>query len=58
MICTQGKVIPIWITWWCERDGVPGPRNRKGSTRVLSCHRPAFVTADHRWCALAANVRA
>ena len=38
MICTQGKVIPDLIAWWCERDGVrpDKSRNRKGSTWVMS----------------------
>ena len=38
VICTQGKVIPDLIAWWCERDGVrpDKSRNRKGSTWVLS----------------------
>ena len=24
VICTQGKVIPDLIAWWCDRDGAPG----------------------------------
>ncbi len=38
VICTQGKVIPDLIAWWCERDGVrpDKSRNRKGSTWVMS----------------------
>ena len=38
VICTQGKVIPDLIAWWCDRDGVrpDKSRNRKGSTWVLS----------------------
>ena len=38
VICSQGKVIPDLIDWWCERDGVrpDKSRNRKGSTWVLS----------------------
>ena len=41
MICTQGKVIPDLIAWWCERDGVrpDKSRNRKGSTWVMSYRR-------------------
>ena len=37
-ICSQGKVIPDLIAWWCDRDGVrpDKSRNRKGSTWVLS----------------------
>lgn len=60
VICTQGKVIPDLITWWCERDGVhpDKSRNRKGSTWVLSLSAGRLVTADHIGGALAANVRA
>lgn len=58
VICTQGKVIPDLITWWCERDGVhpDKSRNRKGSTWVLSLSAGRLVTADHIGGALAANV--
>ena len=49
VICTQGKVIPDLIEWWCERDGVrpDKSRNRKGSTWVLSLVGGALVAADH-----------
>lgn len=49
VICTQGKVIPDLITWWCERDGVrpDKSRNRKGSTWVMSLHDGRVVAADH-----------
>jgi 8-oxo-dGTP diphosphatase len=49
VICTQGKVIPDLITWWCERDGVrpDKSRNRKGSTWVLSLFDGRLVAADH-----------
>lgn len=49
VICTQGKVIPDLITWWCERDGVrpDKSRNRKGSTWVMSLHGGRLVAADH-----------
>ncbi|BBY29249.1 NUDIX hydrolase [Mycolicibacterium sediminis] len=49
VICTQGKVIPDLIAWWCERDGVKPDksRNRKGSTWVLSVADGALVAADH-----------
>lgn len=49
VICTQGKVIPDLIAWWCERDGVRGDksRNRKGSTWVLSLSAGRLVAADH-----------
>ncbi|OBG28242.1 NUDIX hydrolase [Mycobacterium alsense] len=60
VICTQGKVIPDLISWWCERDGVrpDKSRNRKGSTWVLSLSAGRLVGADHIGGALAANVRA
>jgi 8-oxo-dGTP diphosphatase len=49
VICTQGKVIPDLIAWWCDRDGVKPDksRNRKGSTWVLSLADDALVSADH-----------
>ncbi|WP_272938768.1 NUDIX hydrolase [Mycolicibacterium duvalii] len=49
VICTQGKVIPDLIAWWCERDGVrpDKSRNRKGSTWVLSLVDGRLVAADH-----------
>ena len=58
MICTQGKVIPDLIAWWCERDGVrpDKSRNRKGSTWVLSLVEGRLIAADHIGNALAANV--
>jgi len=60
VICTQGKVIPDLIEWWCNRDGVKPDksRNHKGSTWVLSLSRGRLVAADHIGGALAANVRA
>lgn len=60
VICSQGKVIPDLIAWWCERDGV-GPdksRNLKGSTWVLSLSAGRMISADHIGGALAARVRA
>jgi 8-oxo-(d)GTP phosphatase len=58
VICTQGKVIPDLIAWWCERDGVrpDKSRNRKGSTWVLSLSEGRLIAADHIGSALAANV--
>ena len=58
VICTQGKVIPDLIAWWCERDGVrpDKSRNRKGSTWVLSLADGRLVAADHIGSALATNV--
>jgi 8-oxo-(d)GTP phosphatase len=49
VICSQGKVIPDLIEWWCDRDGVrpDKSRNRKGSTWVMSSWRGALVAADH-----------
>jgi 8-oxo-(d)GTP phosphatase len=49
VICTQGKVIPDLIAWWCERDGVrpDKSRNRKGSTWVMSAWQGRLVAADH-----------
>jgi 8-oxo-dGTP diphosphatase len=49
VICTQGKVIPFLIDWWCKRDGVKPDksRNRKGSTWVLSLVGDRIVAADH-----------
>ena len=59
-ICSQGKVIPDLISWWCERDGVrpDKARNHKGSTWVLSLAGGKLIAADHIGGALAANVRA
>jgi 8-oxo-dGTP pyrophosphatase MutT (NUDIX family)/phosphohistidine phosphatase SixA len=49
VICTQGRVIPDLIEWWCERDGVrpDKSRNRKGSMWVLSLAGDRLVAADH-----------
>lgn len=49
VICTQGKVIPDLIAWWCDRDGVrpDKSRNRKGSTWVMSSWQGTLVAADH-----------
>lgn len=59
-ICSQGKVIPDLIAWWCDRDGVrpDKARNHKGSTWVLSLSAGKLIAADHIGGALAANVRA
>jgi 8-oxo-dGTP pyrophosphatase MutT (NUDIX family)/phosphohistidine phosphatase SixA len=56
-ICTQGKVIPDLIEWWCDRDGArpDKSRNRKGSTWVLSLSAGKLVAADHIGSALAVN---
>ncbi|SPM37906.1 NUDIX hydrolase, partial [Mycobacterium numidiamassiliense] len=60
VICSQGKVIPDLIAWWCDRDGVrpDKSRNHKGSTWVLSLSGGRLLAADHVGGALAANVRA
>lgn len=57
VICTQGKVIPDLIAWWCERDGVrpDKSRNRKGSTWVLSLADGRLLAADHIDSPLAAK---
>jgi 8-oxo-dGTP diphosphatase len=57
VICTQGKVIPDLIAWWCDRDGVrpDKSRNRKGSTWVLSLCGGKLVAADHIGSPLATN---
>ena len=59
VICSQGKVIPDLIAWWCDRDGVrpDRSRNHKGSTWVLSLSDGRLTAADHIGGALAANVR-
>jgi 8-oxo-dGTP diphosphatase len=48
-VCSQGRVIPYLIQWWCERDGVKPDksRNRKGSTWVLSLVDGQLIAADH-----------
>ena len=57
VICTQGKVIPDLISWWCERDGVrpDKSRNRKGSTWVMSLSDERLIAADHIGSPLAAK---
>ncbi|CDP83639.1 MULTISPECIES: NUDIX hydrolase [Mycolicibacterium] len=56
VICSQGKVIPGLISWWCERDGVrPSTTgNRKGSSWVLSLVDGRLVAADHMCSPLSA----
>jgi 8-oxo-dGTP pyrophosphatase MutT (NUDIX family)/phosphohistidine phosphatase SixA len=58
VICTQGKVIPDLIEWWCERDGIKPDksRNRKGSVWVLSLSGGQLVAADHIGSPLAGEV--
>lgn len=58
VICTQGKVIPDLIEWWCARDGIrpDKSRNRKGSTWVLSLSGDRLIVADHLGSPLAAHV--
>jgi 8-oxo-(d)GTP phosphatase len=57
VICTQGKVIPDLIAWWCERDGVrpDKSRNLKGSTWVMSLADGRLIAADHIGSPLAAK---
>jgi len=57
VICTQGRVIPDIIAWWCERDGVrpDRSRNRKGSTWVMSLADGRLIAADHFGSPLAPN---
>jgi 8-oxo-dGTP diphosphatase len=57
VICTQGKVIPDLIAWWCERDGVrpDKSRNRKGSMWVMSMSGERLIAADHIGSPLAAK---
>lgn len=54
VICTQGKVIPDLIAWWCERANVRPETsgNRKGSTWVLSLSAGELVAADYMCSAL------
>lgn len=49
VVCTQGKVIPDLIGWWCQRDGVHAEEaeNRKGSLWVMSLVDGRLVAADH-----------
>ncbi|MGV0834919.1 8-oxo-(d)GTP phosphatase MutT1 [Mycolicibacterium thermoresistibile] len=49
VICTQGKVIPDLIDWWCRRANVrPDPAdNRKGSVWVMSLVGGRLIAADH-----------
>ncbi len=57
-ICSQGKVIPYLIDWWCHRDGVKPDksRNRKGSTWVLTLAQGRLIAADHMPSPLAKSV--
>ena len=60
VICTQGKVIPFLIDWWCKRDGVKPDksRNRKGSAWVLSLVDGRVIAADHLPSPLAGSLAA
>ncbi len=57
VICTQGKVIPYLLEWWCARDGMTPVKssNRKGSTWILSLDDGRLVAADYIASALATN---
>ncbi|BBZ05149.1 NUDIX hydrolase [Mycolicibacterium chitae] len=49
VICTQGKVIPDLIAWWCESAGLTPEtsRNKKGSVWILSLDGEKLIAADH-----------
>lgn len=49
VICTQGKVIPDLISWWCSHAHVRPHTtgNRKGSTWVMSMTDGHLIAADH-----------
>lgn len=49
VICTQGKVIPYLLEWWCARDGMNPVKssNRKGSTWILSLAGGRLIAADY-----------
>ncbi|MGV9797033.1 8-oxo-(d)GTP phosphatase MutT1 [Mycobacterium sp. NPDC003449] len=49
VICTQGKVIPDLVAWWCAQTHVRPETtgNRKGSTWVMSLADGRLVAADH-----------
>lgn len=59
LICSQGKVIPDLVAWWCDRNGVrpDKSRNHKGSTWVLSLTDGRLIAADHIGGALPPNAR-
>jgi 8-oxo-dGTP diphosphatase len=59
VICTQGRVIPYLIDWWCARDDVrpDRSRNRKGSTWILSLAAGRLIAADHLASPLATRSR-
>ncbi len=59
VVCTQGKVIPYLVDWWCQRDGVKPDksRNRKGSVWVISHVGGRIVAADHLPSPLASMAR-
>jgi 8-oxo-dGTP diphosphatase len=49
VICTQGKVIPHLLRWWCERDGLAhgSSGNRKGSTSILTLAQGRLIDVDY-----------
>lgn len=49
VLCTQGKVIPDLISWWCATAGITpeSTRNKKGSVWILSLAGEKLVAADH-----------
>jgi 8-oxo-dGTP diphosphatase len=49
VICTQGKVIPHLLRWWCDRDGLThgSSGNRKGSTSILTLAQGRLIDVDY-----------
>jgi 8-oxo-dGTP diphosphatase len=49
VICTQGRVMPYLIAWWCARHRVEPDksRNRKGSAWILTLADGKLIAADH-----------
>ena len=49
VICSQGKVIPDFVAWWADRDGLAldRTRTRKASVWILSLDEGTLVAADY-----------
>ena len=49
VICSQGKVIPDFVAWWADRDGLAldRTRTRKASVWILSIDGGTLVAADY-----------
>jgi 8-oxo-dGTP diphosphatase len=58
VICTQGKVIPHLLRWWCERDGLShgSSGNRKGSTSILTLAQGRLIDVDYIASPLSSDV--